>query len=127
MDSGAAKGKRGTEVPRPFGSAHKGASAFTGVCRTVDALAPVSGQEGSPCSRRSWPKLNERLKSCAISNAKAPRPFPDTGPRRRCKQPLPKAEPSVPPMLAQSPAGVTAEHGGLRCPVSQQRHVLLKS
>jgi len=39
------KGKRGTEVPRPFGSAHKGASAFTGVCRTVDAVAPVSGQD----------------------------------------------------------------------------------
>ena len=31
------KGKRGTEVPRPFGSAYKGASALVSVHRTVGA------------------------------------------------------------------------------------------
>ena len=38
-----AKGRRGTEIPRPFGFDHKGASALIAVCRTVDAVAPVSG------------------------------------------------------------------------------------
>ena len=39
---GPTKGKRGTEVPRPFGFDNKGASALAAVCRTVGAGAPVS-------------------------------------------------------------------------------------
>jgi len=49
------KGKRGTEVPRPFGFAHKGASALTSVCRTVDAVAPISDWDGSAPSAHLKP------------------------------------------------------------------------
>ena len=90
----ASKGKRGTEVPRPFGFAHKGASALIRVCRTVGAIAPVS--ETGMRAPSLWRLNGGGPRKVATGqrhnvNEKAPRPM-GAGPRRRCKQPLPEAD-----------------------------------